>query len=540
MRGSTEWNRANYNILDQQPRQQHINCSSDTQQQIHQPQLGQRQHSRQQQPQSNNGTPHLERQQQPQPNNEMANPELQHKLQKNTREDLTVILGDSVTRGINARNIRSTSKNAIIRTFSGATINDMLDYIKPSLRLQPDHIIIHAGTNDLKSTEVNAIIENISKLCDEIYNFCPKIDITISQLITRTDSPDINGKVAHTNNLLHDLCEARNLGIITHENIDERGLDRFGLHLNRTGSDILARNLIVFSIFNHSRLRTIDDLNSNQPRLNISLTDNPFHLIPTKGLTFFHLNIQAITNKLDQVKLMISESIKDRKKNNIIFCFSETHLNSNWSDKELEIKEFHLIRKDRTYASGGGILIYIPKSIDFQHRNDFLTQENNCPLECIWLPTNDIVSPITLNINGISIKVGDLFNEYFSSIAENFDVSPQNNTCNALTPIVINQTKFSITLITFDDMLKLVAMLDQNKATGLDDIPAYFIKSSIHSITPIILRICNMSIEHGIFPDMWKKARLIPIHKDETLTERSNYRPISILPVLSKLRAPCC
>ena len=126
-------------------------------------------------------------------------------------------------------------------------------------------------------------------------------------------------------------------------------------------------------------------MNSNQPRLNISLTDNPFHLIPTKGLTFFHLNIQAVTNKLDQIKLMISESIKDRKKNNIIFCFSETHLNSNWSDKELEIKEFHLIRKDRTYASGGGILIYIPKSIDFQHRNDFLTQENNCPIECIWL-----------------------------------------------------------------------------------------------------------------------------------------------------------
>ena len=148
-RGSTEWNRANYNIPDQQPRQQHINCSSDTQQlqqQIHQPQLG-RQQQQQQQPQSNNGTPHLERQQQPQPNNEMPNPELQHnrrsntnKLRKNTRDDLTVILGDSMTRGINARNIRrSTSKNVIIRTFSGATINDMLDYIKPSLRLRPYH-----------------------------------------------------------------------------------------------------------------------------------------------------------------------------------------------------------------------------------------------------------------------------------------------------------------------------------------------------------------------------------------------------------------
>ena len=92
-----------------------------------------------------------------------------------------------MTRGTNTKNIRrSTSKNVIIRTFPGATVIDMIDYIKPSLRLQPAHIIIHVGTNDLKSSEVKTLIENISKLCDEIYNFCPKIDITLSQIITRT------------------------------------------------------------------------------------------------------------------------------------------------------------------------------------------------------------------------------------------------------------------------------------------------------------------------------------------------------------------
>jgi hypothetical protein len=57
----------------------------------------------------------------------------------------------------------------------------------------------------------------------------------------------------------------------------------------------------------------------------------------------FHLNIQAITNKLYQVQLMISESIRDREKNNILFCFSETHLNSNWSHEELQIREFIFI-----------------------------------------------------------------------------------------------------------------------------------------------------------------------------------------------------
>jgi predicted nucleic-acid-binding Zn-ribbon protein len=60
-------------------------------------------------------------------------------------------------------------------------------------------------------------------------------------------------------------------------------------------------------------------------------------------------------------------------------------LNSDWSDDELQIREFNFIRKDRTYASGGSILIYTPESINFQYRNDFSLQENNYPLEFIWL-----------------------------------------------------------------------------------------------------------------------------------------------------------
>ena len=150
-----------------------------------------------------------------------------------------------MTGGINTRNIRrSTRKNVSIRTFPGATVSDMLDYSKPSLRLQPANIIIHVGTNDLKSNEVNDITEELSKLCDEIYKFCPKIDISLSQIITRTDSPGIKENITHLNNLLQDLCEARNLNLICHENIGERGLDRYGVPLSRTGSNLMASNLI--------------------------------------------------------------------------------------------------------------------------------------------------------------------------------------------------------------------------------------------------------------------------------------------------------
>jgi hypothetical protein len=51
----------------------------------------------------------------------------------------------------------------------------------------------------------------------------------------------------------------------------------------------------------------------------------------------------------------------------------------------------------------------------------------------------------------------------------------------------------------------------------------------------IITKLFNMSISQGKFPDALKNAKVIPIHKDDSRSEMSNYRPISLLPTLSKI-----
>jgi hypothetical protein len=56
--------------------------------------------------------------------------------------------------------------------------------------------------------------------------------------------PNIESKVGDLNNHLSSLCEQRNWTLINNSSIDERGLDRFGLHLNRSGAAILAKNII--------------------------------------------------------------------------------------------------------------------------------------------------------------------------------------------------------------------------------------------------------------------------------------------------------
>ena len=61
------------------------------------------------------------------------------------------------------------------------------------------------------------------------------------------------------------------------------------------------------------------------------------------------------------------------------------------------------------------------------------------------------------------------------------------------------------------------------------------IKQSIHLIVEPITHIINLSITNGIVPDKMKLARVIPVFKCNDQTQLSNYRPISVLPVFSKI-----
>ena len=55
------------------------------------------------------------------------------------------------------------------------------------------------------------------------------------------------------------------------------------------------------------------------------------------------------------------------------------------------------------------------------------------------------------------------------------------------------------------------------------------------AIARIIAVLFNKSLNQGIFPSALKFAKVVPIHKDDSLFEVSNYRPISLLPTFSKI-----
>ena len=54
-------------------------------------------------------------------------------------------------------------------------------------------------------------------------------------------------------------------------------------------------------------------------------------------------------------------------------------------------------------------------------------------------------------------------------------------------------------------------------------------------ISNCLAHICNLSLGESLFPDEWKKAKVTPIFKAGDKTDVGNYRPISVLPIISKI-----
>ena len=86
-----------------------------------------------------------------------------------------------------------------------------------------------------------------------------------------------------------------------------------------------------------------------------------------------------------------------------------------------------------------------------------------------------------------------------------------------------------------DEVIDLLTSLNLTKASGSDGISATMLRNTACSIAPAIVMLFNMSISTGKLPSAWKLSAIVPIPKSGDNTNVSNYRPISLLPILSKL-----
>ena len=149
--------------------------------------------------------------------------------------------------------------------------------------------------------------------------------------------------------------------------------------------------------------------------------------------------------------------------------------------------------------------------------------------------TQNIGLKIGDEVNFDKAKVADHFNEYFTSIASKLveklpkcDKYDQSQTDTFYQKMNI----CSLEKITEEQLNIILINMSTDKATGLDNLPARFIKDGASEILTILTYLVNLSITSGVVPTVLKSARVVPLHKNKNKTSTGNYRPISILSVI--------
>ena len=130
-------------------------------------------------------------------------------------------------------------------------------------------------------------------------------------------------------------------------------------------------------------------------------------------------------------------------------------------------------------------------------------------------------------------SVANHFNDFFSTIGSTLARRFTPRQFTIFSPRV--ETDFKFVSINPDDLQKSLRKLTIRKATGLDGISSRMLRRASEYIHIPLAYIINASLRTGVFPAEWKLARVTPLFKSGDRCDLGNYRPISILPVVSKL-----
>lgn len=159
-----------------------------------------------------------------------------------------------------------------------------------------------------------------------------------------------------------------------------------------------------------------------------------------------------------------------------------------------------------------------------------LANETRTPLSEVEI--NDSI----IKVEGNELLVADSFNKYFSTIVTNLlseQGSLSDNLRVGLGPW--NSNSFRFFEITPSEIFKVVMGLKNTASRGVDNVSTNFLKNNIDLLVKPLCLMFNKSLRLGIFPVCYKTAIVVPLFKSGDRSKITNYRPISLLSVVSKV-----
>ena len=162
------------------------------------------------------------------------------------------------------------------------------------------------------------------------------------------------------------------------------------------------------------------------------------------------------------------------------------------------------------------------------------------------------------NIISENREIAEIFNDFFSTAATNLEIDKSeiyitevidindpifkaikkyemHPSIKKITESISITEKFNFSSVSCDDMKCIVNDLDISKATVYSSIPTKVFKQNFDICSDIITNMYNNSTIAATFPLNMKYADVSPVHKKDDYSNKKNYRPVSLLPIVSKV-----
>lgn len=178
-----------------------------------------------------------------------------------------------------------------------------------------------------------------------------------------------------------------------------------------------------------------------------------------------------------------------------------------------------------------------------EHYNAYFFQNQAKP-KSLWNGIHELIyntkkinlaAPKTLTVNNHQYQnpkeIANCFNDFFTNIT---DLIPQNGPQMSQQRLLTTE-EFNLIPPSLEQTEKIIKKLRTTVANGQDDISTKFLQEFSKELSPIINQLTTQLFTEGSFSNSLKISKVTPIYKSGDKTSPSNYRPIAVLPNLSKV-----
>ena len=202
----------------------------------------------------------------------------------------------------------------------------------------------------------------------------------------------------------------------------------------------------------------------------------------------------------------------------------------------------------KKYCNLFNILVRAAKKIFY----DKLFQKFQSNLSKTWQLINEIInkkskknaqsfSHLIIN-NHLKVEdpftIANKFNEFFTTIAQKIadEIIPTDKPPD-YSPTSPDDVIFSLknNPVTHSEVFEAINMLQKKKTADMFGVSIFFIAKFALTLSKPLRNIFNLSFSHGVVPQQFKIAKVIPIHKSGPKDSMDNYRPIALVCSFSKI-----